>query len=316
MTADQNAGLAPANVTITDEELFRHALAPEVPQRPETPAAETPPAPATPPGEQPRDAQGRFAKQPDEQAPQAPAAATQQPPAPEPQPPPADADVPAWRHREIREERDQIKQRNAQLEAMLIEAARREQAAQLAQQQAQAAQKPEPVPDLVANPEAYHAFVQNQFNERMRNLEANFSFRLAHQAHGELFEQAFGEMIQRADRGDPSIAQSVMRSPDPGAAVVNWYARERTIARVGADPEAWFNQQLEERLKDQKFSGQLLERMRGGAQQTQAANGGAPPVQLPPSLNRMAAAAPVDSPGDMSDQSLFDYAFRQGRGRR
>src|SRR5262252_1715360 len=102
MTADQNAGLAPANVTITDEELFRHALAPEVPQRPETPAAETPPAPATPPGEQPRDAQGRFAKQPDEQAPQAPAAASQQQPAPEPQPPPADADVPAWRHREIR----------------------------------------------------------------------------------------------------------------------------------------------------------------------------------------------------------------------
>src|SRR5215471_13361897 len=244
MSADQNAGAQPADVTITDEELFRHALAPEVPaERPETPAAETPPV--APPGEQPRDEKGRFTKQ-DEQAPEAPAAAKQQPPASEPTTPPppaADAEVPAWRHREIREERDQIKQRNAQLEAMLIEAARREQAAQIAQQKAQAEQKPEPIPDLVANPEAYHAYVQNQFNERLRNMEANFSFRLAHQAHGELFEHAFGEMIQRAERGDPSVAQSVMRSPDPGAAVVNWYARERTIARVGADPEAWFNQQ-------------------------------------------------------------------------
>ena len=184
-------------------------------------------------------------------------------------------------------------------------------------QQQQAQQPQQPIPDVITDPQAYHAHVTNQFEQRMRNQEANFSFRLAHQAFGETFENAYGEMIQRAERGDPTVVRAVMASPDPGAAMVNWYRREQTLSMVGNDPNAWFERQLDERLKDQKFSGALLEKMRGGAQQAQAQNGGQAPVVLPPSLNRMAASAPVvPREGDMSDTSLFDFAFRQGRSQR
>src|SRR5215831_4763502 len=314
MAVDQNADAhASARETIaalSSDELFREAIAPEAPpaEPPAEPAPEPPPAPS---GEQPRGADGRWTKPP-EQATQAPAAATQQPPAgASPVPGTPDEEVPSWRHREIREQRDQLEQRSRQLEAALLDQQRQFQA--LRQQIEQAKPKePEPIPDVITDPNAYYAHLQQGFDSRLRNMEANFSFRLAHQAHGELFEHAYGEMIGRAERGDPSVARSVMASPDPGAAMVNWYRRESTLARVGGDPDTWARQQwLTEQLKDPKFQGEMLELLRNGArQQAPAANGGAP-VRLPPSLNRMAGVAPAhDQTGDMNDASLFDYAFR------
>jgi hypothetical protein len=324
------AGIDDADITSAQEtiagvsstDLFRGAVADEAPPAEQQPTPQPPeqqPPEQQPSGAQPRDELGRYAARQEQQA---PAAAIQQP-APLAQPgqqqPLAGDDgamVPSWRHRELREQRDASEARARQIEAMYLDQQRQ---LQTLQQRFQEPPKPETPPDVIADPDAYYRHLQTGFQQQMRNMEANFSFRLAHQATGELFEHAYGEMIGRAERGDPTVVRAVMQSPDPGAAMINWYRREMTLAKVGNDPDAWFEQQLGERLKDQKFAGGLLERMRGGAQQAQQANGQGGPVQLPPSLNRMAAAAPnkiegANADGDMSDASLFNYAFRANRG--
>lgn len=302
----------------SDADLFRHAMA-EQPAPPTEQAPQQAPPDDTPP----RGPDGRFL--PREQAQQAPAAATSQPP--DAQQPPqqalhedarerASADeagpVPSWRHRELREQRDAIEQRSRLLEQALIDQQRQFAALQEHIRQQQAKAEPPQIPDVISDPQAYHQHITQQHQQSMRNLEANFSFRMAHREHGQLFERAYVEMIGRAERGDPSVVQAVMGSPDPGVAMINWFQRESTLAQVGNDPNAWFDKQLDERLKDQKFAGSLLERMRGSA--PAAGPNGAPNVQLPPSLNRMAASAPnVPGSGDMSDASLFHHAFREGR---
>lgn len=303
----------------SDAELFRHAMA-ETPPPAEQPTQPTEqPQQATPDDTRPRGPDGRFL--PRDQAPQAPAAAPasagagSQPPDAQAQPQPAAEEggpVPSWRHRELREQRDAIEQRSRLLEQALIDQQR--QFAHLQEQirQAQAKAEPPQIPDLISDPQAYHQHITQQHQQSMRNLEANFSFRMAHREHGEMFERAYVEMIGRAERGDPSVVQAVMASPDPGTSMINWFQREQTLAQVGNDPNAWFDKQLEERLKDQKFAGSLLERMRGSA--PAAGPNGAPNVQLPPSLNRIASSAPnMPGSGDMSSAAMFDYAFRQGR---
>lgn len=291
---------------LSSDELFKGAMTDETP----SPQPAEPSPPAEPTDGPSRDERGRFASK--DQAPSAPAAATQQPPDPAQATPPAPDDggpVPSWRHRELREQRDAADHRARQLEAALIDYDRRMRAMQdqVRQQQAPAPQ----VPDMIADPDAYHQHVQQTVEERMRNMEANFSFRLAHNAHGELFEQAYTDMIRRAERGDPSVVRAVMQSPDPGIAMVNWYRREQTLTKVGDDPDKWFEQQLRERLKDQKFAGQIVEQIRGGIAPQANGNNSAPNVQLPPSLHGVASAAPnLAAPGDMSDASLFHHAFR------
>ena len=181
------------------------------------------------------------------------------------------------------------------------------------QAQVQQREHPPQIPDVIADPNAYHQHVTQTFEDRLRNMEANFSFRLAHQVHGETFEKAYGEMIGRAERGDPSVVRAVMQSPDPGAAMVNWFRREQTLSQVGDDPNAWFDKQLDERLKDQKYAGTLMEKIRGGIAPAgaQQQNGGGSVVQIPPSLNTMAASSPtLPNGGDMSDASLWHHAFR------
>lgn len=297
----------------TDADIFRDAMAPE----PAAPPAEPAPAPASPPaeGERPRDELGRFLPMGDDAPPQA-----AQPQAPQP---PAEDDgptIPPGRLREMREERDAAAARARELEFALYDMHQKMQAFQRQQETQKPAEAPQ-IPDVIADPAAYHEYVTQQFTEQLRKQEANFSFRMAHEREGELFEHAYGEMLGRAQRGDPAVVQWVMRSPDPGVAMVNWYKQERSLAQLGnKDPETWFMTQAEERLqKDEKFRAWTLERLRGAtaaAQQQQAAQGNGGPVQLPPSLSRMPSSQPNSGGGDMSDSSLFDYAMREGRPRR
>jgi hypothetical protein len=296
----------------SDAELFHQSMEPAAPAPKESeapPAAEPTPQPTD--DTHPRGADGRFIARDDQPASDAPAAATSQPPAPAPGQPPQQDDgqpVPSWRHRELREQRDAEATRARQMEQMIYELQRQNAALQGQIKPPEAPQ----VPDMFQDPQAYHQFITTQHQNAMRNMEANFSFRLAHREHGEMFEQAYVTMIQRAERGDPSVVRQVMASPDPGAAMVNWFRREQTLSTVGDDPNAWFEAQLAERLKDQKFAGSIVEKIRGAAPATSP--NGAPNVQLPPSLNRVAASAPnVAVNGMPSDADMFHHAFREGR---
>jgi hypothetical protein len=318
-TENQSVGNADQ---LSHDSLFQQAMAPDTPAPAEqpSPAPAQPAAPEPQPGEPARDERGRFASpQPQPEA-QAPTGMPQPQPQPGAVPPPQPADdggqVPSGRLRELREDRDREAERARNLEFALYDQQRQLRELQAAQVRAQQAQQPPQIPDIITDPQGYHQYVESRFTEQLRNQEANFSFRIAHDRHGEMFENAYGEMIHRAERGDRSVVQAVMQSPDPGAAMMNWFRREVTLAKVGNDPDKWFEAQLVERLKNQKFAGSVMDYVRGQTATQQQQTGGGPVVQLPPSLNNIAASAHVQLDGDMSDSSLFDYAFRQGRTKR
>jgi hypothetical protein len=239
-----------------------------------------------------RDEKGRFAaKEEKEEAPIAEAAPI------EPQAEKVDHRIPLT---ELLSEREKRQSEQRQREALQRELDQ-------LRQQMQPQKQPEPVPDQFANPEAYNQYweqriaaQQQSVDERFRQQEANFSLRLAHMQHGEVFEKAYQALL---DGGDKAAAQAVANSPNPGQTLVDWYKREQVIAQVGTNPEEYVQKKLEEALSDPEFLAKALERARGVAstQPTQ--------IKLPPSLNKAASASRSDDTSDMSDGSLYHHAI-------
>jgi len=214
----------------------------------------------------------------------------------------------------MRLEKDQAIERARQLEAAYLDQQRQFNALREQIMRAQQPAQPEQPPDVIIDPNGYHQHVQQTMESRLRTMEQNFSFRMAHERHGEQFEQAYTQMIGLADRGDRSVVQHVMRSNDPGAVMMQWWQQAQTLQMVNGDPLKWFDGHLDQRIaNDPQFKAALIQKLQGTVAAAQAQQGGGGPVQLPPSLNRMAATAPAAVNGDMSDPSLFDFAFRQGR---
>jgi hypothetical protein len=191
------------------------------------------------------------------------------------------------------------------------EARRAEQLARELEQLRQQMQPPkQQIPDQFQSPEDYNAYWEHRIAEqqqtveqRFRNQEANFSLRLAHMQHGEVFEKAYSALLEAAEKGDRAAAQAVANSPDPGATLINWYKREQTLQQVGTDPEAFVQKKLEEALNDPQFLAKALEKARGVAG-TQPAQ-----VKLPPSLNKAQSAARSDDTSDGSDRAMYHHAL-------
>jgi hypothetical protein len=70
--------------------------------------------------------------------------------------------------------------------------------------------------DFWAAPKGY---VEN----KLKTLEQNCSFRIAHDRYGDDFERAYSDMLRLAQGGDPSVVRWVMSTPDPGRAMMLWY---------------------------------------------------------------------------------------------
>lgn len=213
-----------------------------------------------------------------------------------------DGQIPSWRHREEAEARRAAERRADEAERTAADFRRRLDELQRAQQ------KPAEIPDPLENPDGYRQHFEQTFDQKLRNLEANFSFRSAHREHKETFEKAYTDMVNRAERGDPSIVRSVMGSSDPGEALVRWYRREQTLSEVGEDPAAYKARVLEEAMKDPAFQSRVIEAVKN-------ANGATRPAQvtqLPPSLARAAGSAVNDaSDYDDSDAGLLKSALRR-----
>jgi hypothetical protein len=278
---------------ISDADVFKEAItdAPkaetEAPEKEQTEEAKT--------EDRVRDEKGRFvAKDKDEEsgdesAPVPEAALEEAPQEPVKEKP---DHIPSWR---LKEEADS--RREAERRALAYE----QQLAQL-QQQMQAMQQPKEPIDIFANPEAYTQSIEQQMGEKLRAMEANFSLRLAHNKHGDVFTEAFNEVMQRPLQ-DP-MRQQVINSPDPGETLVSLYQRERTYKEVGTDPIAYKAKVLEDALKDPQFLAKAMQ----SARQTAGASPTNNKIDLPPSLNKVASAHSGDDSDD-SDSSVFSYAI-------
>lgn len=272
---------------LSNEELFNSALSDEIPEAKVT--AEAPEPEQREEGDtRARDDQGRFVAKTEEPEAKPDAKQEVKPVAEQKD----EAQIPSWRLREIREERDALRVRLAALQSQ---------------------PKAEPIakPDIFEKPDE---FVRSNIQEALTPIEQKFSSfietvsrRDAVREHGEeRLTQAYSALDQAAKSGDPqalAIVQSVKQSMQPYQDIVGWYAdREASL-----NPEAFFQRKLEEKLADEKFKGELMAKLQPAQESVPAK----PVFKIPPSLNRAAAAAPVlDDGGDLSNESLFANALR------
>jgi hypothetical protein len=271
--------------TASDEEMYDAAITPE-------PA----PVEVEEKEDRARDEKGRFAaKEEQEEAPPV----VEEEPVVEAQAEKVDHRIPLT---ELLNEREKRQAEQRQREALQREL-------ETLRQQLQPPKPKEEAPDQFQDPQGYNAFWERRLAEqsqtveqRFRNQEANFSLRLAHMQHGELFEKAYQALLDTAEKGDKTAAQAVANSPDPGQTLVNWYKREQVIAQVGTNPEEYVQKKLEEALSDPEFLAKALERARGVAS-TQPAQ-----VKLPPSLNKATAARSAGD-NDSSDAGIYHHAI-------
>lgn len=268
-------------VDLTNEELFNSALNDEPIAEPV--ADET----TEQASEQPRDEQGRFAAKTEEEKPVAKAEAKSDDP--------VEAQIPSWRLREIREERDQLRALVAQLQS----------------QPRQQAPQPQQKPDLFEKPTE---FVRGEAQElvapvqtELAKMREEFSRMYAVDKHGEeKVSEAYGALDQAAKRGDPeavAVVQRVKSSMTPFQDIMKWHEKHSVYTQIGSDPEAWFAKQLEAKLGDEKFKTELVAKLNPQSEKPK-------PVFNVPSLNRVAAAqAAIEESGDLTNESLFRHAL-------
>ena len=266
---------------VSNEELFNSALTDEAPVAVEQTAADE--------GDQrARDEHGRFVAKTEEPEPK--------PETEQAKPVEAkdEAHVPSWRLKEIREERDQLRQQLAQF---------------MARNQPQP-EKPAK-PDIFENPDG---FVKQGVQEavdpikaEVNSIKEQFSLMYAIDKHGEeKVNEAYSALHKAAISGDPeaqAVVNRVKSSMTPFQEMVKWHEKQSIISEIDGDPQAWFQKQLEAKLQDEKFKGELLSKLKPEAEKPR------PVFNVPPSLNRAAsAAAALDEAGDLSNESIFKFA--------
>jgi len=229
--------------------------------------------------------------------------------------------VPAWRLREIREERD-AERRERETERRELEALKRERAAWLQQQQRQ---QPPQRPDLYNDPDAYADYVEQTVGGRVKTVEemvrdrfVNMTFDSQAEALGkDVFDPMVNAFIQTAGVGgsvDPQLFRSVVEASNPGAALVRWHKRHQAQTEVGGDIDG-YNARLRDKLKKdpefrKEFMAELEAEARGGSPARSSDN-----ITSLPSLNRAPGGAGRQQLGDLgsSDQEMFSNLTRKRR---
>jgi len=215
--------------------------------------------------------------------------------------------------------------RRAEERATLLEQQMREfmAASRPAQAPQPTTEKPDPFVRLMDNPADFLGETTRPLLEpiqaEVRQLREFYSQREAVREHGQdTINAAFDAIHQAALQGDPE-AQAVAarvkdpRNLDPYGELVKGHKRLQAVQRVGNDPDAWFQNNLTESLKDPAFSTKVLEMIRGQAASAAnpAARPSSPPVvSLPPSLTRVSGFSPAAGDDDLSDAGLYASATR------
>jgi hypothetical protein len=287
---------------IDDKELFSSAMAdaeiPEVSEQPaEAPAQET-----TQQDDRPRDEHGRF-------APKQPAEPDPEPPAP-PQAVQAatdEAQIPPWRLREMREERDAANQRYQETQRQL----------EMLQRQ-MPKPEPKPAPDLFENPTGAIEYGVQQgltpYEQRLQAMEAREQARLEYYSRREAFREhgeptvrtAYDWLADGVSKRDPDVMHvynRAMQSEHPYDAVVQAYKRVSVMQQIEAagGVDKWREQQLAAGQPQQQQNRQTSNQPQGSI------------TKLPPSLRNTPSArgnGADDEPSDMSDAALFRHAMR------
>lgn len=290
-------------VEVSDSELFSGAM--------HEPPAEQPVEQA--PAERTRDEKGRFVAKGETPDP-APEPVEQQPEIkPEAQDAQKEAaEIPSWRLREMREERDaarrEIEQERQRAWAL------QQQFQALQSQINQRNQQPQQLIDIFADPDAALQQRFQPLEQRITTAEQRLILRASKaEAVAEYGKAAVAEMEdhvkQRASSGDPQLqllAAQMDRSDHPVGIAMEWFQREKLTRETGGDLKAFRQKILDEALADPDFQAKAIERARGTAQAQPSQR---PNIQLPPSINKATGATLAGA--DDSEGSIFQYAMKR-----
>lgn len=254
-----------------------------------------------------RDEKGRFAAKEEEPKPETVEVQPEQPKLEDQPKPEARDGIPSWRLKEEADARRSEAERANRLERELAEMRGM---VQRQQKQAEPAKAPDFWEDQPGFVRHEASALVDPVKSEIATLREFYSRKEAIREHGvEKVTAAYNALDQGIRSRDPEaimIYQRSMDSMDPFGDIMNWHQKQTLFSQVGSDPNAWFEKQLEERLKDQAFSGKMLERIRGNVQQQR------PPVtQLPPSLSKATAAAPPGDDEDEGEAGLLKSALRR-----
>jgi len=264
-----------------------------------TQVVETPPVEAT---TQPRDETGKFAPKPGD----IPAVAEpvidahQQPDKP-------NNGVPV---RAVQEERQKRQEAEASAEALRREIAELRGMVQARNQPAPPKQEQQAPATIWDDPDGFLKSQLTPMQSQMMEMKEFMSENLAVQTYGEEKVNAAKQAIEQAARTPEGqqVIQKMMQSRHPFDDLVKWHKQQETMQRVGSDPDAWLEAEMEKRLADPVYQAKVLERIRGtAASNTDRSN---PAISLPPSLSGLPAGGNTAPAADMSDAALFSNALR------
>jgi len=154
--------------------------------------------------------------------------------------------------------------------------------------------------------------------QRIQNFMTDVDMRMARQAHGEVFDEAFQTWYQQVgnpNQPDPHSYFAVMNSPSPGEALMQWFNQARTWKEIGDGGIDGYRERVR-----QEIMAEYGIRPNGGGTPMQPPphervdrrdDGRFTPrheVRLPTSLSRLGAAgrgtpAPAE---DGSEEAIFD----------
>ena len=296
--------------TITDRQLFDHAIstpdptpAPDTSQPSSSQPSSTPsqgqaseqPASTRPdlqqgaqtPG-QPRDPQGKFAPKPQGQQGQ-------------------QHNVPLAELLKERDARQRLEAHASELTRAVMDLQQR-----LSPQQPQQPQGPETIFD---DPRAYldqHVMqpLRQEGQMYMMKIKDDVSRTQANMQFGENeVNAALTDMgrIRQTPQGN-FVFNQIMQSGHPYGELVKWHRTVRTQQAIGANPQAWLRQQQQAWAENEKVQDYVMQ-MR--AKRLGAQKGNPPNVQLPPSLSSVrSSSGRMDNGGDLSSSSLYDFATK------
>lgn len=249
--------------------------------------------------EQPRDESGRFAPKSQETTPETPARV-------EPEKEPG---IPSWR---LKEESDARRDAVQKLEEFQRREWQRDQEMRQLQQQLQQFQAPkvDPVDPYADLPGAIKQTIspfETQFSSLASELRFNASETRAIVIHGQKAVDEMKAAISKAQQsGNPELqmlSQQMDSSRDPVGVAMKWFQNHRLVETTGGDIEA-YKQKL---LEDPEFLGKAVEAARAKAGQPGQKT--LSTIQLPPSLNKVAASMTNESvDNDMSDGAMWRHA--------
>jgi hypothetical protein len=212
--------------------------------------------------------------------------------------PDAEAQVPSWRLRELREEREAAARRagDAEERAQRLEA-------QLRQMQARV--EPPKTPDMYAEPEAWQQHLTQQTQSAILQAKLDLSEDWARDKYG---DEKVDTAIKWAEQnlGMPERMR-LAQDRNPSRALVKMYDERQALTQIGGDINAYRNKVMEDALNDPAFMQKVADKLRGAP----ASNGQRPVVQIPPSLNKATGSSVGhDTGGSMNDADLYAHALR------